>query len=499
MVHRTPRNSRWLALAVLCLALLLALSAGWAPGAAFASEPLALARVEVPDSLLKLNLPVYADLTDGAGRPYALVIATTSQLTATGASFQALDEYRPGTRYLIARERRPGARAQAASAVKILYDDGRHIIVRDSTGLADILGEMGFGLKLMSDRPMVFTPPASQARATEVMEFAFVTHPLINEMIGKVTPDAVNSNLSGLTGVTPVMVEGSPFTITTRYTNSGIPVQKATQYVYEQFQGMGLNTSFQSWTRVSYSGRNVVGELRGAALPEEIVLLTAHLDDLPSTGLAPGADDNGSGSAALLTAAAIMSRYRFQRTIRFVFFTGEEQGLWGSASYAASVAAQNIVAVLNLDMVAYSTQTPPKQRLHTRSPINPGNPGDTAIANTFVEVINNYGLAGSLEPIITADGETASDHSSFWQHGFAAILAIEDDYNNFNPNYHKSSDELQYLNLPYCTAHVKASVGTVAHLARPLPKVAPAIWELLLLSWQNLLNTPLIYHNYAVN
>jgi hypothetical protein len=486
----TPKRSYRLGLAVLGLMLLLLTMAGWAPEPTASEEPMVLARVEVPGSLLELNLPVYADLLDGAGQYYALVIATPAQVKMTGA-FRVIDAYLPGTRYLIARERRAGARMQAASMVKVLYDDGRHIVVRESPGLSDILGEMGFALSLMSETPMIMTSPASKTSAREGMALAFTTNPLVSQMIAGVTQGSVNSNISELSGVTPVMVEGAPYTITTRHTNSGTPIQKATQYVFERLQGMGLHTSYQSWTHTSYSGRNVVGELPGIGLSGEIVLLTAHLDDMPISGLAPGADDNGSGSAALLTAARIMSHYRFQRTIRFVFFTGEEQGLYGSASYVASVVSQNIIAVLNLDMIAYSTQAAPKQRLHIRSPGNPGNPGDMTIANTFVDVVNNYGLAESLQPVITADGEKSSDHSSFWNKGFAAILAMEDDYANFNPQYHTSSDKLQYLNLAYCTAHVKASVGTGAHLALPLLKVGPTPWIYpLLLSGQCQPNTP---------
>jgi hypothetical protein len=454
---------------------------GWGKEAAASAGFQVLARVEVPGSLGDINLPLFSDLIDGAGRYYAFAIATQDQLQKTGVSFCAIDEYIPGTRYLIALERRPGARIRAALETRVLYDDGLRIIVKESPGLADALAEMGFALKLMSETPMIIAPIATESRARELMEFAFTPDPLVSQMIGKVNQAAVNSYISGLSGESPVTVDGAPYTIATRYTNSGIPLQKATQYVFEELQNMGLSASFQYWSHASSAGRNVVGELRGASLPEEIVLLTAHLDNLPSTETSPGADDNASGSAALLTAANIMSRYRFQRTIRFVFFTGEEQGLLGSAKYAESEASQKIVAILNMDMIAYNTQTAPVQRLHTRAPANPGYAADRTIANTFVDVVNNYGIAGNLQPTITSDGETSSDHSSFWDKGFAAILVIEDDSNNFNPNYHTVSDKLQYLNLTYCTAHVKAAVGTGAHLARPLPKVSPHPWMLLLL------------------
>lgn len=462
----TEKCRRWIAMAFIFLALWAIASAGWCNETSVPAEVQFLSRVEVPGSLGDITLPSFSDLIDGAGKYYTLTITTQAQLQKSGYSFRVIDAYLPGTRYLIALERRPGARMRAALETSVLYDDGRHIIVKESPGLADVLAEMGFALTLMSETPMIFTPTALYPSAKELVKDAFVPDPLVSEMIGRVTQDAVNSSISGLSGETPVMVGASPYTITTRYNYSGIPLEKATQYVFEQLQGMGMSTSFQSWSYASISGRNVVGEIRGTSLPEEIVLLTAHIDDTSNGPLAPGADDNASGCAALLAAADSMSQYRFQRTIRFVFFTGEEAGLYGSYSYANAVTGQNIVAVLNLDMIAYSTQTAPVQRLHTRAPGNPGYPADMAIANTFVDVVNNYGIAASLQPTITSDGETASDHYSFWRKGFAAILAIEDDYNNFNPYYHTLSDKLEYLNLAYCTAQVKASVGTGAHLAR---------------------------------
>jgi hypothetical protein len=78
---------------------------------------------------------------------------------------------------------------------------------------------------------------------------------------------------------------------------------------------------------------NTVAELRGTAKPEEVVLVGAHLD---SWDLATGTTDNGAGAMAVLEAARILkaSGVRPARTIRFVLFTGEEQGLFGSQAYA---------------------------------------------------------------------------------------------------------------------------------------------------------------------
>ena len=428
-----------------------------------------LARVEVSGSLSDIGLPVYADFLDSRGNYYALTIAARGQLQSAGLSFHVIDEYLPGNRYLIARERRPGARSRVAQEARVLHDDGLRMIVRSEPGIADALSEMGFAVKLIGETPIVLVPAAPESPARVPMAFGFTPDPLVSQMIGAVSQDTVLSYISGLTGTNPVTVGGTPYTISTRSTASGEPLQKATQYVFEQLQAMGLTASFQNWTYGSYTQRNVVGELTGVALPAEVVLLTAHLDDMPASGAAPGADDNASGCAALLAAADIMGRYRFQRTIRFVFFTGEEQGLLGSAKYAEAAAAAGdaIVAVLNLDMIAYSLAAP-LQRLHTRVSGNPGYAADRALADTFVDVINGYGMAGDLQALITADGEWASDHSSFWDRGFSAILVIEDDDDDFNPYYHSDGDQTQHLNPAYFTAHLKASLGTVAHLAFPL-------------------------------
>jgi carboxypeptidase Q len=95
---------------------------------------------------------------------------------------------------------------------------------------------------------------------------------------------------------------------------------------------------------------NTVAELRGSERPNEVVILGAHLD---SWDLGTGVTDNGTGSMAVLEAARIITRsgLRPKRTIRFILFSGEEEGLLGSRAYAAAHApeADSIQAVLVLD------------------------------------------------------------------------------------------------------------------------------------------------------
>ena len=95
---------------------------------------------------------------------------------------------------------------------------------------------------------------------------------------------------------------------------------------------------------------NTVGEIKGSGKPGQVVILGAHLD---SWDLGTGTTDNGTGAMAVLEAARIIAQsgIKPKRTIRFILFSGEEEGLLGSRAYAAAHAAEadSIQAVLVLD------------------------------------------------------------------------------------------------------------------------------------------------------
>jgi hypothetical protein len=123
-----------------------------------------------------------------------------------------------------------------------------------------------------------------------------------------------------------------------------------------------------------------------------------------------------------------------------------------------------------MDMIAWDNVDGPTLRIYTRMTSNPGYDGDMVIANTFVDVVNTYALDTVLTPIITSEGGNWSDHASFWDQGFSAVCAIEDDYDDWNGNnYHTANDKMSTLNFTYLTNYVKASIGTTAHLA-PEPR-----------------------------
>lgn len=424
-----------------------------------------LARVEVMEMLEDLGLPVYAHLQDAGGKDYALVIAPQIQLNEAGVCYRILDKNARGADYFIITMFPTNKPVQADQLDNVLHDDGQKVIIRSTFQKIEPLIKSGFDVQWLGNTPMVLGTAPQQS---EAVLLAVDYNAAIAQMINQVTSNTVETYTKNLSGENPVNVGGSDYTITTRYTDSGIPIEKATQYLYEFMQDVGLTVSYHNWSSTYYSGRNVIGELTGSTLPEEIVLITAHLDCMPTGLTAPGADDNASGSVGVMMSAELLSQYQFKRTVRFVFFTGEEQWLLGSSAYADMVYqnGENIVAVYNMDMIGYDAVGEPYLRLHTRTTSSSGYTGDLAIANTFVDVVNVYSLSDDLSPIIDPDGITQSDHSSFWNKGYSAILGIEDTDDDITPYYHMTTDTVSTLNLTYFTNFVKAAVGTAGHLAQ---------------------------------
>lgn len=141
--------------------------------------------------------------------------------------------------------------------------------------------------------------------------------------------------------------------------------QRAQAFILGRFRDLGLKPlgaryeqpfSFQLRGGGSTSGTNLVGIVRGTTRPDDFLLLTAHYDHLGVTNGAvhPGADDNASGVASLLQAAAHVAAHPLQHTVVFVTFDGEEQGLQGAKHFVAKppIDLKRIRLMLNLDMVS---------------------------------------------------------------------------------------------------------------------------------------------------
>ncbi len=206
---------------------------------------------------------------------------------------------------------------------------------------------------------------------------------------------------------------------------------------------------------------NVIGEIRGSEKPNEFVILGAHLD---SWDLAQGTTDNGTGSCVVLEAARILSRsgIRPRRTIRFVLFTGEEQGLHGSRAYVKQ--HKDEMARTSMALV-HDTGTGKVVGigLQGRAVIKP-------ILDTELGSLKDLGVAD-----INLRGMGGSDHASFEMAGVPGF-AFQQDPAEYRMTHHSQSDTLDKAREPDLVqgAQVMALVGLrVANLRGLLPRDKP--------------------------
>jgi photosystem II stability/assembly factor-like uncharacterized protein len=227
----------------------------------------------------------------------------------------------------------------------------------------------------------------------------------------------------------------------------------------------GGQTWISQTENIETAWKNVIGTKTGTVDPDQQVIICGHMDSRSEQpyDYAPGADDNGSGTTATMEAARVFADFNFEKTVKFCLWTGEEQGLLGSAAYAEEAFARgdDIVGVYNFDMIAWDGNGDGSVELHcgTEDP-------SIELGNALSDVITDYSI--DLAPdILTWNSTGASDHASFWDYGYAAILGIEDYSNDFNPYYHTTGDNIDHIMLDLFNEFTKAAVGATAILAVP--------------------------------
>ncbi len=202
---------------------------------------------------------------------------------------------------------------------------------------------------------------------------------------------------------------------------------------------------------------SVVATLPGTTHPDEAMLLVGHMDSISQTSetYAPGADDNGSGTAAIVEAARRLATARFHRSITFICFSGEEQGLVGSHAYAARALerGENIAGVFNLDCVGWNDD-------YFRIFSNGASTwlGDLAaqMAATYAPALPTYHWF--------CDTCNWSDHYPFQTRGFDAICGIET-WEPAPPQHHRTADTVDLLDMDLIAQVTRIALATAATVA----------------------------------
>ena len=174
-----------------------------------------------------------------------------------------------------------------------------------------------------------------------------------------------------------------------------------------------------------------------------------------------------------MEAARILRQYRWDRTIKIIFFTGEEQGLFGSAAYTQDHAMGGIFGVLNLDMFGWDSNGDRCMEIHIGTL-----PSSLDVGTCFNTSIGSYGL-NLTRDFLTSTATNRSDHASFWNVGVGAIEIAENFFNDAqaggcvgsdaNPNYHTNNDKIATNMHPsYAISIAKTALATISAMAIPL-------------------------------
>jgi leucyl aminopeptidase len=250
-----------------------------------------------------------------------------------------------------------------------------------------------------------------------------------------------------------------------RYYRSATGVESA-QWLFDQVTAViaASGSSRASVRKVthSFSQFSVVATIQGTSA--KTVVVGAHQDSINSrspTGEAAGADDDGSGSMAILEAfRTILTDTRISggqasNTLEFHWYAGEEAGLLGSQAIFQQYArdGKNVAAMLNQDMVGYS---PRKQFGLITDNTN-------AQLNAFSKLlINRYASIGFVE---TTCGYACSDHASATRSGYPSTFVFEGSFANSNPSIHTTADTIDKINFNHINEHAKVILGFLTELA----------------------------------
>ena len=239
------------------------------------------------------------------------------------------------------------------------------------------------------------------------------------------------------------------------YKRGAVGITRARDYVFARFQEIeGLHVVLDPYTHPrcpTAATFNVVAWLPGKVNPQRLVVIGGHydsrtVDNFDTKRPAPGANDSGSQTALVLEAARLLAEGEWDSTLVFIAFAGEEQGLFGSASIAASLSkyfpSAVVTAMLNSDIVGGDNTVNQEAELHQfrlyspgtprerRSIAPDGTPDDSSPSRGLMRYIATWATAYVPEMNIVVKLREdrpgrGSDHTSFIDNKFAAVRFME--------------------------------------------------------------------------
>jgi hypothetical protein len=280
----------------------------------------------------------------------------------------------------------------------------------------------------------------------------------------------------------------------TRHSLSTKGIGEAAAWLKGEFENIGgLKVEYHEFTdeKLKRDGKlvpvkNVIATLRGKTKPDEVVVFGAHYDSLnlgekgnPDV-IAPGANDNATGTAGVLEAARILSQTEHDRTIIFACFAAEEQGLIGAWHFAKSLkdAGVKVIAMLNNDIIGGAKDDDGKPLNHAalRCFSEPPQESDSRRFARLAKIVVERRIPEFTVHVQDAVDRPrrAGDHKSFNAHGFTAIRFIE--AVETDKLHHTAGDVIDRIHFPYCARVVRADIALLENLASaPSAPEAPVV------------------------
>jgi len=213
--------------------------------------------------------------------------------------------------------------------------------------------------------------------------------------------------------------------------------------------------SIEYFNHTSWRQPSLIVKMKGTT--DEIVVLGGHIDSTASGGIAPGADDDASGSSSVLEAFTIIAKYSTfvpKKNVEFHAYAAEEMGLLGSRAIAQDYKRQNkkVFAMMQLDMTGYNPRNTNKIGVIT-------NGVNAPLTEFSQKIITEYCKIGYIRR--TLFGGT-SDHASWLSAGYRAAFPFEA---VTNPHIHTARDTIEQLDFKNAIEWVKLAVGTIVELS----------------------------------
>jgi len=254
----------------------------------------------------------------------------------------------------------------------------------------------------------------------------------------------------------------------------------AARYIRNTLEDLGYEVQIQTFESRDVTLQNLEVELTGDSAPEEIIILGAHYDSIRGT---PGANDNASGVAAMLEIARLLAGNTYSRTVRLVAFANEEPPFFyseemGSRVYVARSRQRDeqIKAMLALETIGYYSDQPGSQNYPI--PFSLFYP-DTGNFIGFVGNLSSRRLVRQAVGAFRAstpfpsEGVAApgwmmgvhwSDHWSFWQAGYPAIMITDTALFRYQ-HYHAATDTPEKIDYPSLARVTRGVADVVTELA----------------------------------